>query len=407
MHLSQIQARTLLLAAQGLHRPPDSPATKADVLAMIQRMGALQIDTIHVVARSPYLVLWSRLGDYEPKWLDELLAEGALFEYWSHAACFLPIETYGLYRRLMLDRRKGSSGSDEWLAAHAKEVEHVLGAIQEKGPVRSADFERTDGQKGSWWNWKVEKQALEHLHNTGALMIARRHNFQRFYDLRTRVLPGWDDAATPSINTVRRAFVLKTVAALGVTSAREVADYFRTGRRLTEPLLEVLAAEGLLLRATVEGWTAPAYLHPDNLALAEAVCNGEVTATRTTLLSPFDPIVWDRARALALFGFDYRIECYTPEAKRRYGYFTLPILHRDHLIGRLDAKAHRTARRFEVKALHLESDVNMTDELMADLAAALAACARWHKTPEVTIMWASRPGLAERLMVEMPSAFPA
>ena len=401
MHLSQIQTRTLLLAAHGLHRLPDAPATKADVLATIQRMGVLQIDTIHVVARSPYLVLWSRLGDYEPRWLDELLAEGALFEYWSHAACFIPIEDYPLYRRLMLEGSKGFSNSEGWLAEHEKEVAHVLGLIEEKGAVRSADFERTDGQKGTWWNWKIEKQALEHLHNSGALMIARRHNFQRFYDLRARVLPGWDDAAAPSIDEVRRALAIKAVCALGVTPARWVADYFRTQKRLTEPLIEKLADEGVLLRVAVEGWTEPAYLHPENLALAEAVVADEVQATHTTLLSPFDPITWDRARALALFGFDYRIECYTPEAKRRYGYFTLPILHRDQLIGRLDAKAHRRARRFEVKALHLEPDVTVTDALIADLAGALAACARWHKTPEVTITWADRPELADRLVAKV------
>ncbi len=138
MHLSQIQTRTLLLAAQGLHRLPAAPATKADVLATIQRMGVLQIDTIHVVARSPYLVLWSRLGDYEPRWLDELLAEGALFEYWSHAACFIPIEDYPLYRRLMLEGSKGFSNSAGWLAAawQGSGARPGLDRGKGRGPVR-------------------------------------------------------------------------------------------------------------------------------------------------------------------------------------------------------------------------------------------------------------------------------
>jgi uncharacterized protein YcaQ len=397
IHLTQTEARTLLLAAQGLHRPPDQPAIRAEVLATIQRMGALQIDTIHVVARSPYLVLWSRLGAYEPRWLDELLTEGQLFEYWSHAACFLPVEDYPLYRRRMLEKLGDAAGSVVWLAAHAAEVEHVLTTIQAKGSVRSADFERTDGQKGSWWNWKIEKLVLEHLHNTGALMTARRHNFQRIYDLRERVLPDWDDAATPPISEVRRALVLKAVRALGVTPARWVADYFRTPRRTTDPLPEALAAEGALLRATVESWTEPAYIHPDQLPLVEAIGSGALRPALTTLLSPFDPVTWDRARALALFGFDYRIECYTPGPKRQYGYFTLPILHRGQLIGRLDPKAHRAQGRFEVKALHLEPDVIATDELVADLAGALQACANWHKTPEVAITQANRPELADRL----------
>ncbi|MFN8495094.1 MAG: crosslink repair DNA glycosylase YcaQ family protein [Caldilineaceae bacterium] len=395
--LSQTDAQTLLLAAQGLCTPPAEPATKADVLATIRQMGALQIDTIHVVARSPYLVLWSRLGAYEPRWLDELLAEGKLFEYWAHAACFLPIEDYPLYRRRMLERVDEASRSTAWLNEHRAEVEQVMGLIHANGPVRSSDFERTDGQKGTWWNWKVEKQVLEHLHTVGALMIASRHNFQRIYDLRERVLPRWDDAHTPALADVRRVLALKTVRCLGVTPTRWVADYFRTLRRSTDPLPAALAAEGLLLRATVEGWAEPAYLHPDNLPLAEAIVAGKLQPTLTTLLSPFDPVTWDRARALALFNFDYRIECYTPGPKRQYGYFTLPILHRGQLIGRLDPKAHRAQGRFEVKALHLEPDVPVTDELIADLAQALQRCAEWHKTPEVTIAWANRPGLAEQI----------
>lgn len=397
IHLSQNEARTLLLAAQGLQASPTQPATKTDVLATIRRMGALQIDTIHVVARSPYLVLWSRLGAYESRWLDELLAEGALFEYWSHAACFLPIEDYPLYRHRMIERNDEASRAATWLAAHRAEVEQVLGLIQANGPVRSSDFERTDGQKGTWWNWKIEKQVLEHLHTAGELMIASRHNFQRIYDLRERVLPQWDDAQTPPLAEVRRTLVLKAVRALGVAPARWVADYFRTLRRDTDALPEALAADGLLQRATVEDWTEPAYIHPENLALVESIKAGKLHPTRTTLLSPFDPIVWDRARALALFNFDYRIECYTPGPKRRYGYFTLPILHHDRLVGRLDAKAHRAQGRFEVKALHLEPDVIVTDELIADLAATLRACATWHKTSEVTITWANRPELAEQI----------
>src|SRR5947208_921441 len=173
IQLTQTEARTLLLAAQGLHQLPDQPATKADVLATIQRMNSLQIDTIHVVARSPYLVLWSRLGAYEPRWLDEWLAEGKLFEYWSHAACFLPIEDYPLYRRQMLDHEyRVMHSAPAWIREHAEAVEQVLAYIREHGAVRSSDFERTDGQQTGWFNWKLEKKVLETLHTTGVLMTA-------------------------------------------------------------------------------------------------------------------------------------------------------------------------------------------------------------------------------------------
>ncbi len=395
MRLSSDVARALMLAAQGLNRRPDHPASKSDLLETIRRMGVLQIDTIHIVARSPYLVLWSRLGHYQPRWLEELLAEGALFEYWAHEACFVPIEDYPLYRNRMLDAANmGWKYAREWAAQNREALDRVLAHVQEHGEVRSADFERTDGSDGKWWGWKTEKRALETLFTSGDLMIVRRHNFQRIYDLRERVLPAWDDAQLPPIEEVRRALALKAVRALGVTTAGWVADYFRTRKLDTTKLVKALADEGALQQIEVEGWDVPAYIHPENRALAEAAAAGALTPELTTLLSPFDPLVWDRARALALFGFDYRIECYTPAPKRRYGYFTLPILRRGALIGRLDPKAHRKEGRFEVKALHLEPGVPITDDLVADIAGALHDCATWHATPTVDVRWSDPPELA-------------
>ncbi len=203
MQLSITAAQRLMLAAMGLDKRPQHPATREDVRDLVRNMGALQIDTIHVVARSPYLVLWSRLGDYDPRWLDELLAEGEIFEYWSHAACFLPIEDYPLYRRMQLDRGwvAGETGlfnrAPDWIRSHEEMVEKLTSHIREHGPVQSSDFQRTDGQQSGWFNWKPEKRALEVLHATGDLMVARRHNFQRIYDLRERVVPWWNDAEAP------------------------------------------------------------------------------------------------------------------------------------------------------------------------------------------------------------------
>jgi hypothetical protein len=397
VNLSTQAARLLLLAAQGLHQPPAQPATRADLLSVIRQLGVLQLDTINVVARSHYLVLWSRLGSYDPRWLDDLLSERALFEYWSHEACLLPIEDYPLYRRAMLDGNGRVNGAHAWLAAHPDVVERVLTHIQTHGATRSAAFKRTDGQKSGWWNWKDEKRALEYLHTTGVLMIAARQSFQRLYDLRERILPTWDDDQTPDAASVRRALALKAVRALGIATARQVPDYFRMQRTGIAALLEELADAGDLTRVAVGGWTEPAYLHPANQALAEAAADATLTATHTTLLSPFDPLVWDRERAREVFGFDYRIECYTPAPKRRYGYFSLPILHRGALVGRLDPKAHRKTGVFEVKALHLEPAVPLTDQLISELAAALRACASWHGTPDVVVNRSDPPQLGEQL----------
>ena len=374
----------MLLAAQGLANPPRRSANREDVLHAIRRMGVLQIDSISVVARSPYLVLWSRIGAYDPVWLDELLAEGALFEYWSHAACFVPIEDYGLYRRLMLDK---TDKTRVWMEAHPDALEHVLGRIREGGPVRSAEFARTDGKAGGWWEWKPEKRALEHLFAAGELMISHRENFHRVYDLRERVLanalPEWEDALVPTHREVTRALALKAVRALGVAVARWVPDYFRTPKRGAASLLEELADEGSLMRAEIEDERA--YVHPENARLAEEVLSGRQRSSVTTLLSPFDPVVWDRARASELFGFDYKIEVYTPAARRRYGYYSLPVLHGGALVGRLDAKAHRKEGHFEVKAVHLEPEVAVTRSLVSSVAGALRECAAWHETPEVVV----------------------
>lgn len=396
--LSQDAVRGLMIAAQGLQQLPPALSSKAEVRQIIRRMHVLQIDTIHVVARSPYLVLWSRLGEYPQRWLDELLAEGALFEYWSHAACFLPVEDYPLYRRFMLNRLTWhESNWRSWMQAHADLVDGLITHIRENGPVRSADFERTDGEKSGWWNWKDEKTALEGLWMRGDLMVARRHNFQRVYDLRERVLPDYDDAAIPSLHEVHEAFVLNTVKALGVTKAAWIADYFRMYKKDAVTALEKLVKRGKLKTIKVEGWDVPGYFHPDQRDSIQAAADGEIPVSKTTLLSPFDPLVWDRARAQELFDFTYQIECYTPAPKRKYGYFTLPILYKNALIGRLDPKAHRKDGIFEVKALHLEPGVIVDDAMIAELKNALHACAAWHNTPQVIVREATEPELVQRL----------
>lgn len=399
--LSHQMARNVMLAAQGLDRLPDQPAGKADILEAIRRMYLLQIDTINVVARSPYLVLWSRLGDYKIEWLDELLAEGALFEYWAHAMCFIPIEDYGLYRRRMLDAMQKKVWPYKWTVTWAKENSQVMKKVRnhlrKNGAVRSAEFENEGHMAGGWWNWKAEKDALEILLLTGEVMVARRQNFQRVYDLRERVLPGWDDAALPSSEELHRTQALRAVKALGIAFPSWVPDYFREPKTGVPKRLETLAGEGLLQRIDVQGFETPAYFHPDHAGLIEQALSGDLEPTLTTLLSPFDPLVWDRARALELFGFDYRIECYTPAAKRRYGYFTLPILQRGRLIGRLDPKAHRAQGLFEVKALHLEPGVRVTKPMMSELAAALHRLADWHGTPEIVVRQSDPPRVAALL----------
>ncbi|KVE32507.1 winged helix-turn-helix domain-containing protein [Burkholderia sp. TSV86] len=386
--LSLTCARALHLAAQGLLTPPRRKATKSDVLTAIRQMAQLQIDTIHVVARSPYLVLFSRVGPYAPQWLDEHLAEAKLFEYWSHEACFLPIEDFGLMRHTMLNPvGMGWKYPADWHAQHRDEIDKLLAHVRINGPVRSADFVRNDGHTSSgWWNRKPEKKHLEVLFSLGRLMVAERRNFQRVYDVAERVLPGWDDARDlPPRDAVLPRLIDNTCRALGVVRADWIADYYRLPKRSYHDTLHALADAGDLLPATIEDWKEQVLVHRDLAPLVDAASRDTLRSTVTTLLSPFDPVVWDRRRASALFDFDYTIECYTPAHKRRYGYFCLPILHRGRLIGRVDAKAHRAQHIFELKSVHIEPGVRLGAGLLADVGRAVRKLADWHDTPVVKV----------------------
>lgn len=387
--LTRRAARTVMLAAQGLASPAPRRASKGDLVECIRRMHVLQIDTIHVVARSPYLVLWSRLGAYPPHWLDGLLASGTIFEQWAHAMSLVPIEDYPLWRRRTLDalaaRSRPVRWAMDWLDANTELADQLRSHLAANGDARIVDFEASHRPPGGWWNWRQEKDGLEALFYTGEVMIARRENFHRVYAPRSAVLPDWHDAQSATSSQVDRTLALRAVKALGVARAAWVPDYFRQPKTGMPERLAGLAAEGHLTAVEVEDLSGPVYVHADNLELVEAAVADDLTARATTLLSPFDPLVWDRARALELFDFDYRLECYTPEPQRRYGYFSLPILRRDRLVGRLDAKAHRRDGVLAVRSLHLEAGTRISRSLAQDVAGTLNRFAAWQATPELAI----------------------
>ena len=397
--ISAQQARNLHLAVQGLLNPPRARATRARLLAAIRRMRLLQIDTINVVARSPYLVLFSRIGDYNLNWLNDLLERGAIFECWAHEACFAPADDFVLHRG-DLSHRAGHWADKSALRMHHEHragMDRLLDYIREHGEVKASDFEAVrQGAKG-WWGWKDEKRWLEALFSMGDLMIARRDNFQRVYDLRERVMVRIRGATVKTNVDVRHEFIVGAVRALGIAQARWIADYFRTPKKHKDADLQTLVDSGELIRVDVRGWENPGYVHSDNLPLLKRAQQSRLRATHTSLLSPFDPIVWDRARATAMFNFDYTLECYTPAPKRKYGYFVLPILHCGRLIGRLDAKAHRADGKFEVKAIYFEEGIALDEDVIAEVARAIRASADWHGTPDVTVRKSRPADIARRL----------
>jgi len=381
--ISLATARALMLNDQGLLHPRPALAAKQDVLQTIRNLGVLQIDTINVVARSPYLALWSRLGEYSPAWLEECLAEGTLFEYWAHAACFIPIEQYPYHRRMMLEQMRYHH-YQAWYLEHQADTDAILSHVQQHGAVRSADFERKDGKKGTWWDWKIEKDALEYWLAAGEMMVVRRDKFQRVYDLRDRVLAAWSDDAVPSLEETMRYFTLQSVRALGVCQSGWVADYYRLPKAAAAKALRTLLADGAVSEINVESWPEPALVSTEVKARLDADTTS-LQPTLTTLLSPFDSLIWDRKRAHQLFDYDFSIECYLPAQKRKYGYYLLSVLHHGALVARLDAKAHRKEGVFEVKSFYWEPGLTPSDEMRAEIRAAVQRCADWHRTPELRL----------------------
>lgn len=438
------EARGVALAAQGLDvgvegvTPPGAATTASDLIAMIERLGVVQIDTISVVARTQYLVLWSRLGAYRQTLLDEALyPRRDVFEYWSHAASIVPMSDYPYYRADML-RSATSLLWDSlriWMEEHPEAIQRTLEAIRDRGPLASADFENpTNARRMERWEWygpKESRRALDTLWTLGDLMIHSRRNGQKLYDLRERVLAeafgeaAPDDSALPTPRQRVDHLISRTTRALGILTPSWLWDYFRitswewryfrqdesspdghpnaTGRVSRErarSLLDGMAADGLLIPATVEGLTEPAYLAPERLPDLERLRAG-ATPTRTTLLSPFDSLIWDRARARALFGYEVCFEAYVVPEKRRYGYYCLAILHRGRLVGRLDPKFERKERRLIVRALHLEPGVAATTDLLDGLAGALRDLAAFVGATSITIERSdpaeAAPQLAERV----------
>lgn len=399
--LSLKQLRLVNLEAQGLLAAPKPNASKTDVLNAILRIGLLQIDTINIVARSPYFVVFSRVGKFQNRWLDELQIEKSIVEQWAHVACYVPIEDYALMRQRTLEGSR-ISYFHGWASENWDKVNTVLDTVRTNGPMSSSDF-KSPKNPGGWWNWKFEKAALEHWFNVGELYVIRRDNFKRIYDLHQRAMPGWDDSTLPTMDEVNRRLILKTIHVLGLARTSWLNDYYRIKKTVVTEFLQQLINSGKIREVSIEGWDEPALYLPEDEPLLAAAIDGKLVADHTTLLSPFDPLIWDRERTRQVFNFDFSIECYLPKEKRKYGYFLLPILHKGELVGRLDAKAHRKEKIFEVISLYLEDSVSPNQDLAVALADAIQKCAIWHQTPEVKLTRCASPEFESTLRAAIES----
>jgi len=355
--VSAAEARRLALVAQGFGSSPRGIVTAEHLTDTIARLGALQLDSVNVFERSHYLPMFSRLGSYDTALLDHLLLDPHVpathIEYWAHEAAFIPVESWPLWQWRMLESRERNLRPDSWLAQHRKLADELLARLHSDGPATFSQLEgKRDQRRGSWWDWSDVKVALESLFEDGVITAIGRTNFQRIYAPVADVIPHHllDTAVDKPV--ARRALVLDAVRALGIGVLTDIADYYRFKIAPTKVALDELVDAGAVHRVGVDGWT-----HRGETLDAYVVAGTTIPNRAphvSTILTPFDPITWNRVRASRMFGFDYRIEIYTPAAKRIYGYYSLPILMDDALVGRIDLKADRKNRTLIVKSAHWE-----------------------------------------------------
>jgi uncharacterized protein YcaQ len=404
IELSAAEARGAALAAQGMGRPrPNGRIDARHLRRAIDDVGLLQLDSVNVLCRSHYMPLFSRLGPYPRATLDRLAshadtAAGAatrvgrdrpLFEYWGHEASLLPVELQPLLRWRMARADKLTYKPLRRLAAEKPELlESVLRTVRERGPIRAAEVATPVRKpKNPWFDWSEGRGALDYLFFAGRICAAHRVSFERRYDLPERVLPDAVlDAPTPAEDEAQRQLLLIAAARLGVATEPDLGDYFRLPRAESKARLAELVEAGDLTPARVEGWSAPAYV----------AAAGPPTPARDAraLLTPFDPLVWSRPRTERLFGFRYRIEIYTPAAKRVHGYYVLPFLLGDRLVARVDVKSDRQAGVLRVLGAFAEPGSDPA-AVAPELADELWLLAGWLELERVSV--ARKGDLARKL----------
>jgi uncharacterized protein len=376
----------LFVERQHLAHPRSEGLTAARLRRFAEDVGGIQLDSINVVARAHYLTVWSRFGPYETAALDDLVyRRRVLFEYWAHAACLVPISSLPWWRRAMLDYRVRHTGWSTWLRRNAKALARVRDAIAVNGPLAHAELgeRRPAGAASGWWSWKPVQHALHYLWMTGALTVSARRHFHKRFDLFERAIPAVRGVEAVSAEEFAEWHVERSLAAMGAATEADLARYLtfpRFAPRVRRAALRALADRGRITEVAVEGSSVRWIARRTDVKRLARLGESEPPLRGTTLLAPFDSLLWHRDRAARLFAFDYRVEVYTPAAKRVHGYYSMPILHDGALVGRADLKAHRAERRLEARHVHFErwfatSQPNPADTRRHDRDRALVAVA--------------------------------
>lgn len=348
MKISAKEARRLIVSATGLGKQHSFGKGKNAVYQTIDHLGYVQIDTISVVERAHHHVLATRVAGYRNDWLDKLLAERKVLEYWAHAAAYLPMEDY---RFTLPIKRFFGEHRDRWPKSDKQLMQRVCDRIREEGPLMARDFEGDPARKGEgWWDWKPAKLALERLFLQGSLVTIGRKGFQKIYDLPENVIPGHVNTREPAPEEYAEYLINRSMQSLGLATESEISYLRKNIRPAVRKILRQKVESGELLQVQVAGLEHLQFFAKKSLA-QETVR----ISPRVYILSPFDNLTIQRNRLVNFFGYDYQIECYVPEKDRKYGYFCLPLLYGDRFIGRIDAKADRKDGRLIIKNLHFEN----------------------------------------------------
>ncbi len=394
--ISKETARDLAINAQLLDRDTTLPAGKQGILQTIEKLGYVQIDTIAAVRRSHHHTLWIRRNDYDEELLHELQSrDRAIFEYWGHAMSYLPMSDYPFCLPRMNNFRNPSGRwARHQLDKYGHLAETVLERIWKEGPLSAKDFEAAGKRGGTWWDWKPAKFVLEFLFWRGDLMIAERRNFQKIYDLTERVLPGHINTALPDDDELGQFFVRRGLSAYGVATEKDLckymqpdagrdSDWLAVGEKVILKSLRNLLEAGEVLPVSLEGDEKNVYY-----SLRQSLENHQNTGSdvpRVSLLSPFDNLIIHRDRVKRLFDFEYSLECYLPEAKRKYGYFVFPILWGNDLVGRLDPRADRARQVLNIRNLVFEPGFENLNEFLPEFAKKLWKFARFNGCEKIEI----------------------
>jgi uncharacterized protein YcaQ len=375
-------AKKLMLVKQGVGEFPSDPK-KNDVFETVKKLGCIQIDTINVIERAHYITLWSRLGNYKKEYLNELAyKDRKLFEYEGHAVSYLPFQDYRYFIHSMKIRKKeiplkyqkygkrllNANKLDNYVKPDIEILDFVLKRIKNEGPLSSKDFEGSK-RKGGWWNWKPAKLALELLYGAGVLMVSRRENFHRYYDLAENVIPDSIDITEPTKEERIRFFTIKTLECLGLCKAQEIRKYYhnysiklnQTSKQL-EKVLDELVQEDVANKYKMEGDKKNYYCKTEDSPLLEQLTEDSHNFGDVRFFVYFDNFMWIRERIEFFFGFKSKLEIYLPKQQRSYGYYHLPILYGDKIVGRIEPKMDRAKETLIIRGLWYEKEFIQSDE---------------------------------------------